>query len=540
MNERPASLRVARIFAGAVIVIVALLPVVYVFAGIMGHEGKPNLGALQSVLSEPRQWILLGHSLCLAAGATIAATLLGTALGLAASNLRVPGHRYLLGAAAISFVVPQYILAMAWVDLLGSNGWLTQIAARLFGVGQLPFSMYSLPGAILVLIGAFYPVVMLTTWAAARGLDPRLDEAASLTAGPWRRLLRITLPLLLPSIFSGALFVFALVLVAFAVPDLLQVRVYPVEIYTRYVVFYEFGQAAAQALPLLLCGLAPLALWWWYVRPRMGRLRFVPGQRRHTITSRWARIVGALLSWAVVLVFTGLPLTAVFVHSLPLQTYLDTWKTAQTELANSLTVSVISATALVITGLATAYLARHSLALRSLVPTSVLPVLVSGPVVGIGLIALWNHADPRAVVYDGGAILILACAARFLFFSHHGLLAAFSDLSPKLEEAACVFGIPWYRQLTGIFVPACAPAIVAAWAIAFVFSFSEVETTVLVCPPGWTTLTVRLFSLMHYGPSRMVFALSMIIVTIIVGTGLVTVLIFRKMKQASDVRHPVR
>jgi iron(III) transport system permease protein len=149
----------------------------------------------------------------------------------------------------------------------------------------------------------------------------------------------------------------------------------------------------------------------------------------------------------------------------------------------------------------------------------VAPFLVSGPVLAISLIAIWNRPGPLGMVYDSVLILVFACAARFTFFAERGVSAALSELQPRLTEAAYVFGIPWWRQATGILLPLTWPVTFGVWGLGFVFSMGEIDATALLCPPGRTTLTMRIFSLMHYGPSPMVAALSVMVVALILLSG---------------------
>ncbi|MEW6352666.1 MAG: ABC transporter permease subunit [Thermodesulfobacteriota bacterium] len=182
---------------------------------------------------------------------------------------------------------------------------------------------------------------------------------------------------------------------------------------------------------------------------------------------------------------------------------------------------------------------RHlaSLGSRSLYRLSFLPFLVSGPVLGIGLIRMWNHSGALGMVYDSFAIMILACVGRYLVFAHHGTAAALADLHRNMEEAAQVHGIPWHRHVTGIVVPLVFPTLIGVWGLGFVLSLAEVDAIILVYPPGFTTLGVRLFSLMHYGPSSTVAALCVINVLMVLGGAAVLALLHAWTRKALDAGH---
>jgi ABC-type Fe3+ transport system permease subunit len=346
----------------------------------------------------------------------------------------------------------------------------------------------------------------------------------------------ITLPLLAPSIASGFLFVFLLALVEFAVPSLLQVNVYAVEIFGRFSASYDSAEAAAQALPLLMGGAAIVAGWALWIRPRQGRL---PGRASGSAlrpSAGWAWRVGVAWSWVLVSGASFLPLGLLFRQSLPLSSYREVWQTAHDEIASSLLLAALSATALTVLALAMAYLSRtRSITARAYL-SSLLPFLVSGPLLGIGFILVWNRPGMPSWIYDTPAVLVLACVARLLFFAYLALRAALHDLPPRLEEAASVLGVPWWRQVFGILIPLASPVIVGVWGLGFVFSLRELDTAVLVAPPGWTPLSVRLFGLMHYGPSRFVAALSVVTAAIILFAAILTTVVYSTARRVIDAR----
>jgi putrescine transport system permease protein len=137
-----------------------------------------------------------------------------------------------------------------------------------------------------------------------------------------------------------------------------------------------------------------------------------------------------------------------------------------------------------------------------------------GPAVAIAVIAAWNHDGWRSAVYDGPQVLVLACAARLVMVVAIVLAASRASLAREWDEAARVFGVASWRRHLWIALPASAPALIAAWGVAFVLSAREADAGVLVAPPGFTTIAVRLLALMHYGPSASVAGLSLLLVAL--------------------------
>ncbi|SEH43024.1 spermidine/putrescine transport system permease protein [Halopenitus malekzadehii] len=134
------------------------------------------------------------NSLYVGAFVTTGATILGTlgAIALVRGSFRRKGLFRALVIAPMT--IPGLILGIAlllWFNMIGFN-----TSLRTVMLGQLVFVT---------------PFVLITVSARLRGFDPELEEAArDLGASKWQTYRRVTLPILMPGIISGALFAFTL------------------------------------------------------------------------------------------------------------------------------------------------------------------------------------------------------------------------------------------------------------------------------------------------------------------------------------------
>jgi len=232
--------------------ILCVAPVLYMFViSLAGPDGALNFENYERLLAETRRRELLVNSVSLGAGSALMATLIGAPLGLLFARARFPLKRLLRIALVAPLVIPPYILALAWTYIGGPAG----LMAQLFGRDLLSEWTYSLTGAVVVLGAGFYPLAMLASEAAARGVDWRLEEAGLLVASRRRVLWKITLPLIAPGVVAAALIIFALATSEFGAPGLLRVNVYTTEIFTAFSALYDFGAATALAVPPLAAAL---------------------------------------------------------------------------------------------------------------------------------------------------------------------------------------------------------------------------------------------------------------------------------------------
>ena len=135
----------------------------------------------------------IANSLVIGAGTTVLATVLGTLAALGLRGRRLPLRGLLRATFLLPIVVPDVVL----------------------GVGmQLCFAPIGLANSYLGVIVAHtvlaVPFVVVNVSASLAGIDPRIERAAaSLGAPPTTVFRRVTLPLALPGVVSGAAFAFA-------------------------------------------------------------------------------------------------------------------------------------------------------------------------------------------------------------------------------------------------------------------------------------------------------------------------------------------
>ena len=153
-----------------------------------------SLDAWRNLFDEPGLTDALILSLKVAFSATIIATVLGTFLGLALGRYRFRGQ------GAMSFVI---FLAIASPEIVLGSSLLT-----MFVNARIPQGFVSLLLAHVMFTVSF---VAITVRARVSGMDGSLEEAAGdLGADPRTTFLKVTLPLIMPGVISGALLAFAL------------------------------------------------------------------------------------------------------------------------------------------------------------------------------------------------------------------------------------------------------------------------------------------------------------------------------------------
>jgi iron(III) transport system permease protein len=485
------------VVAGAALAALTLLPLASV-AGPLASRGA-LLGAARAI-SSPRTWTLFLSSVEIAAAVTIASLAVGLPLGVLLGRTDLPFRRAALWLHAFPLFVPPFLLALGWFHLLGRGGLAgSEAGARV---------LFSAIGVVLVLTLALTPVVTSLVVVGLQAVDPSLEEAALLVAGPRRTSLRILLPLIRPAIALAALVVFALAFSELGVPMFLRVGVYPALVFSRLGgVDYAPGEAFALALPLLAVAIALLAV----ERRSAGRRSFaVLGLRSREVPAlrvgRWRP--AAILFGAVAALVPLLPLACLALRAARGGGFSELPQWIGTSAWNSLLDALLAGTLI----LALAVVVGHAAARRrrggvGLDAVAVLAFVTPAAVLGVGVISVWNRPSLQPV-YGTSAIVALALAARYGAVGLRTAAVSFSQGSEHHEEAAAIAGARFLRRLSRILVPIHGRGLAAGWLLAVVFCLRDLETAVLLYPAGREPLTVRIFTLEANGPEAVVAALS--------------------------------
>ena len=507
--------RLTLLSAVFVLIVAGLLPLLVMVGKSVTVNGHFSLETYRTVLTSRREWVLIAHSLLLSLSTAALATLIGVPLGILFGKTDLTFRRFFTVLFSLPLLIPPYMTAIAWFFLLGRRGMLSKLLGSAAG-GIASAWLFSPVGCVWVLFTSFLPIVILITLIYLKTIDPRLEEAGRLMAG-WGHVLRtITFPLILPGVLLATMLVFLLTLGEYGVPAFLRYNVFPVETLTQFAAFYNFGGATASAIPLIaIAGLA-LVVESRFLREKTLLTQPPPGGKfflRIDLghSSIWLTAAIGLFGVCVVI----LPLSVLISQSLPVTFYREAFIRAGDSIRRSVIYAGVGATALTILGFFLGYLV-HTRAFRfwrALDSLTFFLFAISGTVIGIGLIALWNRPVTN-FIYGTPAIIMMGYLARYTVIPHRMTVATLAHIPGTMEEAAQVAGATWFRRLFYILAPLSKRGLMGTWLVGFVFCIRDTSVTMLINPPGHDTLPVRLFTLMANGTPGLIAALCVVMIVI--------------------------
>lgn len=437
--------------------------------------------------------------------ATLTTTMIAVPLAFAIARLDVPGKLLMTGLAALPLVLPSFVGAYALVLLLGRSGVVTQ-SLNAWGI---PFeSIYGTPGIVAVYTLTLYPYVLLPTLAGLKAVDITVEEAAqNLGSSPARTFRTVTLPVIIPSVLSGALLVFIETIENFGVPAVLaeDKPILAVEAYKLFIGETATNPSAAAVLGVLLIMLTAMVLI--IQRRYLARHRFATGARAvpplikigagwRTLATAycWAVVLLALVPFFAIVVLSFMEFRGPVLHArFSLGNYAELFAVAGGPLSNTLMFATLAACGAALIGVPIGWvLVRSRTGWTSLLDiVSTMPFAVAGTVLAIGLVIAFNSG--WLVLTGGWLIMLLAYTVRKLPFTVRSSSAILHQIDPSLEEASISLGVSPLRTLIGLIVPLMLGGIVAGMVLTWVTVASELSSTVVLYSGPWRTLTIIMF-----------------------------------------------
>jgi iron(III) transport system permease protein len=509
LQKRVTLATVAILFA-----IIGLLPVIAMIADTFFVHGSFSAKAYDVLLTTSEQQALpMAHSLLLSSLTSALATIAGVTLGLLLGKTNLPLRHSLMALFAVPLLLPPYVIATAWVAILGKGGLIGHALPSTTSE-FLSSALFGLYGCTGVLFTTFMPIVVLLTISYMGAANPRWEDAARLVSG-WPSILRrITLPSIASGIAFAAVLVFLLTFGEVGVPTFLRYPVYPVEALTQFAAFYDFRAATASSVPMLLVTSIILILEYGVRRGYVSELQVAaPGDPRAQIElGRWRLPVFVIVAGSA-LVLVLLPLLALLVQSSSAGAYVEAFSRASDSIIHSLAFAVVGASLLTLLGFFCGLLIRDSaLPLARIIDGLALFLFtLPGTVIGIGLIGLWNKPMTN-VIYGTPAIIILGYLAQYSVLPMRITSATLARIPRSLEDAARLSGASWFTTLMRVVAPLANRGFMAAWLIGYVFCLRDVGITMSVYPPGYDTLPVRILTLAANGTPDLIAALCVILI----------------------------
>jgi iron(III) transport system permease protein len=461
-------------------------------------------------------WPLLQNSLLVAGITTALAVGFGLIAALWLATLEARGRTAFLIIAIAALALPPFLVTNCWISLLGEAGAWRQ---------WLPFKIYSLGGTIWILSLMLWPITLFAVLSAWRRLEAAQFECEPALTG-FALLRWLLIPVAKGELALAPVVTFVLALNNFAVPAILQMRVLPDEMWVRFNTQFDALGALKLSGPLII---APIVMLLWVSRRGIAWPR-IQGTVAARVFKRQLGAIGGIgcgvIAGLLGVFSVGLPLAQIAVARRTWAELPGAIEASASPIWNSFWFAALAATAVV--GIALSFATglfqrrdtkdaenpqRQFCALRpSAFSASLrigfawLPFFIPGVLMGIALIWVFNRPGLTAF-YQSAGIVLLALGIRYFALGWTAARHAVASVDHDLIDAAKLEGATRWQLFRFVTWPQIAPQMFAAWYVVYLLCLWDVESIVIVQPPGTETLALKIFNLLHYGYAAQVNAL---------------------------------
>lgn len=456
-------------------------------------------------VTKPYYYKTLLHSLVVCLSTVVLTALIGVPIAYLMTRYNIAGKKLLHILIIMSLMSPPFIGAYSWIILLGRNG----LIAKLLGtIGMTSPTIYGRNGIIFVFMLHLFPYIYLYTSGAMNSIDSSLEEAAeNLGMSKLRRILTVTLPVILPSILAGCIMVFMTSLADFGTPMLLGegYTVLPVLVYNEYMSESAINPNMASALSVIivLCSLLILTF-----------QKYVVDRKNYMMSSlrppQEVQLKGAKRFWASLPVYlvtflAFLPQIVVVcqsfversfsgvVQGINLSNYQAMLKRLSTNITNTYVFSLVAIVFIILFGILVSYiLVRKKGKVSSLIDTLIMfPYVIPGSVLGIGLIVAFNRKP--IVLVGTAAIMIISYVVRKLPYTVRSGSAFLYQMDPFIEEASINLGVSPMKTFFTVTTRMMLPGILSGAVLSWITCINELSSSIMLYSGKTSTIAVAIY-----------------------------------------------
>ena len=425
--------------------------------------------------------------------------LIGVPLAYVFARYEFRGKIVLQTLATLPLVVPPFVGAVAFQQILGRSGAVNLLLMQWFDF-SIPF-MEGMTGVVLVQTLHFFPLIMLNTEVSLANIDATLEEMArSLGCHGFRLFRRVTLPLMLPGFVAGSLLAFIRAIDDLGTPLMLNYKnLLAPQAYLRITTIgIDDVDGYVICVVLVVLSLASL----FAARKYVGLAEYATVQvgRSARMSLHGKKLFFVLLASSLALAIALLPHLGIFLLSLAkvwsysmlptrwtLDNYAEILFRVPHFIKNTLLYTGLAAGFDVVLGAAIAFLlARSRLwGVNLLDALATLPLAIPGVVLAVGYIRVfhgWDFPGLGAPLSSTWIILVVVYTMRRLPYTVRACHAALQQVHVSLEESAQNLGASRLRTFWRVTLPLIGGGLVAGGLLAFITSCVELSSTIMLVP----------------------------------------------------------
>ncbi|GAB6169809.1 iron ABC transporter permease [Clostridium carnis] len=534
----------AGIFIVYILVLVFPLFTLLCKSFISGETHSFSLAYFAKFFKESYYYESLFNSLKVTVCVTLLCVAIATPLAYIMATIKIKGRSIIRILILISSMQAPFIGAYSWILLLGRNGVVTNFLKDAWHI-NMP-DIYGFSGILLVLTLQLSPLIFMYVSGALKSVDNSLLEAAeSMGCTGVRKMFKIMVPLILPTLLAGALLVFMRALADFGTPMLIGegYQTVPVLIFNEFISEMGGDDGFAAAISVIVIVFATLIF---LFQKYISNKKSFTMSALHPMEAKDIKGLKNILAHVYVYIFTFIALLPqivviytsflntsgrIFTNGFSLKSYTTAFTKVGGSIKNTFVLATLAIVIVVILAILIAYVTvRRRNPLTNLLDIlTMFPYIVPGSILGIALLLTFNK---KPLLLSGTAIImIIAFVIRRLPYTIRSSAAIVHQISISTEEAAISLGASNLKTFWKITLPMMLPGVVAGAILSWITIISELSTSIILYTGKTKTMTIAIYTEVLRGNYGTAASLATILTVITV----ISLLLFFKLSGKKEI-----
>lgn len=463
------------------------------------------------------------HSILISATVTLATVLIATPMAYIMSTMKIKGAGLLQILILVSSMSAPFIGAYAWIMLFGRNGSFTSALASIgINIGDI----YGFKGCVIVMSFQLYSLVFMFISGAFKNMDNSLIEASeSLGCTGLKKMFKVVLPLMLPTLLAGALLVFMRSFADYGTPMLIgeNYTTLPVLVYKEFLSEIGGSDGLAAAISIIAIIITTSVF---LIQKHISNRKVFSINALHPVERKEAKGLKGVLAHVYCYLMVGIAIMPqcyviyssfrktsgkLFVEGFSLKSYSDAFTQVSRSIWMTYLMAFISIAIIVLFACMIAYVVvrRRNVFNSTIDIMSMFPETVAGSILGIALLTAFSK---RPLLLSGGMfIMILSYTIRRLPYTIRSSSAILKNIPPSIEEAAISLGTSSSKTFFKITTPMMMPGVISGAILSWIMIITELSTSIILYTTGTKTMTLEIYSQIIRGNDGMAAAISSIL-----------------------------
>ncbi len=552
------------ILAAAMIsILIAVIIWATFFEGMPSLESKFTLDNYINVFLSPITPKAAQNTLILGLGTVLVAVFFALPATWLLHRTDIPLKKFFLTLMLLHILLPGFIKVMGWVMLISPNiGLINQFIRVFIPLESGPLSPYNIPFMALLQGLTLTPSIFFILSGAFLAMDPSLEESSAVCGSSGFKTLRhITLPLVMPALVAGSIYVFMTAVSMFEIAALLgspyQIQVFSTLMYSSIQAEHtlpRYGIAGVYGVIMLIPMLLILSYYQKMIKLSHHYATVTGKGYRPKLTQlgKWTWVAVCFLGFYY-LIDLFLPFLAVLWSSflshiqLPSLAALGQLTLAGYNSALRLLVQggiLVNTLQLVLaTGMMSVVISLFFswIVMRTRFPgrfvldsISMLPLAVPGIALAFSVLIV-SLLLVKAVPFLYGSVAVIAISEtmRRIPFNTRTISTSLLQIHQELEEAAQICGGSRVTTINSILIPLIRPAIFYSFMMAVLHAYREVTLALFLQGPRNIVISTAIWQMWRSNDTSTATATAVIMV---VAMGIIVYILLRAYPELSGER----